>query len=774
MKKTVNNHFHKKIVSIIAIAFSFPLVMYASEIHVSIKGNDANNGTKEKPLRTIQAAVDKINPGDICIIHNGTYRENIKIKRSGDATAAITIRAAKGEHPVISGLDVLDLKWNSTEKKGIYVADYKNNNFEQIFFDGKPLLEARWPNVPRDKNGDWDFFSPNQWAIVDSTGNHYGTVKDSRLAATSWDINGARAVLNVCHQFFTWTRTVKGYIPKSDTFNYPKDLGKSIKARDESGASLVFNDDRYYLVGKKEFLDVPGEWYYDKEKQLLYLYTPDGINPEKKLVEVKNRYYSLTAEDDKNFIIIDGITFFGTAFRFGKDQNHRSNHLLFENNKVIYSSWTEFLNMPDDDERARLDKNFPTINADNVILSNNVFSYGSLSALFINGVNNVIENNVFNDFDLSSSLVYPALLVSKNSAGFEGKGGKAIVRYNTIYNSGGILTQICQNDNDVYLNDLYNAFRSCYGGNRDVSALYTQSIYCRGTRFHHNWVHDSYGGTPPLDWNGGIGIRGDDNTCGLTVDHNVVWNMGSTGIMMKNRINANPEDRNQVFNNTIFKHSFYNPIKNAIIVTTDNVSQKLKEDVAVIHNENEYSLINNNLAETITGGWFQKKIGKVANISNNCTGEKVEINLENTDQFDFRPKLTSISILDKGKLLSGYTTFVFGNAPDIGAYERGDNMYWIPGRREVKATCPIVADGAKTPANRDVLMWRPAYNAIAHEVYFGTNKDQLQLKSKFEGEKNVFQLSSLVEGKKYFWRVDAVMQDGSVVKGDVWSFNVEN
>ena len=774
MKDLINKYFNRKVVSIIAIAFSLPLVMYANEIHVSINGNDANIGTKEKPLRTIQAAVDKINPGDICIIHNGTYRENIKIKNSGDATASITIRAAMGEHPIISGLDVLDLKWKATDKKGIYVAEYKNSNLEQLFIDGKPLLEARWPNVPKDKNGDWDFFSPDQWAIVDSTGNHYGTIKDRNLAATGWNVTGAAAVLNVCHQFFTWTRIVEGHNAGSDSFNYPKNLGKSIKPADETGAGLKFNDDRYYLVGKKEFLDAPGEWFYDKEKKQLYLYTTDGINPEKKLLEVKTRYYSLTAEDDKNFIIIDGITFFGTAFRFGKDQNHRSHHLLFENNKVLYSSWTEFLNMPDDDARVKLDKNFPTIHSDNVILSTNMFSYGSLSALFINGFNNVIENNVFNDFDLSSSLVYPTLVVSKNSAGFEGKGGKAIVRYNTIYNSGGILTQIAQNDNDVYLNDLHDAFKSCYGGNRDVSALYTQSIYCKGTRFHHNWVHDSYGGTPPLDWNGGIGIRGDDNTCGLTVDHNVVWNMGSAGIMMKNRINPNPEDRNQVFNNTIFKHSIYNPIKNAIIVTTDNVSKKLNENVDVQHNENEYSLINNNLAETITGGWFQKKIGKVADISNNCIGEIVETNLENADLLDFRPKSTATSILDKGKLIPGYTSAVFGNAPDIGAYERGDEIYWIPGRREIKATCPIVADNANINESRDALMWKPAYNAVAHQVYFGTIKEQLPLKSKLNGDKNIFKLPSLVEGKKYFWRVDAIMNDGSVVKGDVWSFNVKN
>ena len=148
-----------------------PIAIFARVLHVSPIGNDANPGTLEEPLSTIQAAVSKIQAGDICIIHNGTYRENINIKNSGTAVAPIIIQAAKGENPVISGLDILNLKWKATDKKGIFVADYHNDNFEQLFMYGKPMLEARWPNVPRDKNGDWVFFSPDMWAAVDTIGN---------------------------------------------------------------------------------------------------------------------------------------------------------------------------------------------------------------------------------------------------------------------------------------------------------------------------------------------------------------------------------------------------------------------------------------------------------------------------------------------------------------------------------------------------------------------------------------------------------------------------
>ena len=162
----------------------------------------------------------------------------------------------------------------------------------------------------------------------------------------------------------------------------------------------------------------------------------------------------------------------------------------------------------------------------------------------------------------------------------------------------------------------------------------------------------------------------------------------------------------------------------------------------------------------------------LAEYSNNCTGESVEANLENPLFYDFRPKPTASHVINKGKLITGYTNSIIGSAPDIGAYEFGDSIYWIPGRREAKASNPILPDGATTMDNRDVLMWRPAYNAVTHQVYFGPANGQLQLKGTFEGELNVFKLPILAQGQKYYWRVDAIMPNGSIVKGDVWNFRI--
>jgi Right handed beta helix region len=446
----------------------------AADRYVATTGSDATGiGTIGSPYQTIQKAFNVAAAGDIIHVRGGTYRETVTlIGKSGSAGNPITLRNYAGEPVVISGLDAPALTWASTTLRGVtapvYVATYAGAAFDQMFFNGKPLLEARWPNVPRDPNGDWDFYSPSVWAAVNASGNTYGTMVDSDLATASgpagWNrsISGVRAVLNVDHQYTTWTRRVSSHVAGTGTFNYPTNLGSTVSLPDETGSAASYNDDRYYLVGEKEFLDAPGEWYFDAASRLLYLCPPGGVNPNTAVVEIKSRNTSFAADQNSKYLTVEGITFFGTAFSFGKSPTSRSSNIIFRNNTVLYPCWTEWLGMPDGDPHVNDEGNYPVIQADNSVVANNTFAYGMTAALLSNGWDNLIENNLVHDFDYSSSLTTPPLQVSRNWAFYAGTGGRAIVRYNTIYNSGGILLQVGQPDNDVYQNQLYNAFRACW------------------------------------------------------------------------------------------------------------------------------------------------------------------------------------------------------------------------------------------------------------------------------------------------------------------------
>ncbi len=76
----------------------------AKEYHVSVNGSDANKGSKAKPFKTIQAAADAAQPGDVITVHAGTYRERVNPPRGGVSDKKrIVYQAAKGEKVVIKG-----------------------------------------------------------------------------------------------------------------------------------------------------------------------------------------------------------------------------------------------------------------------------------------------------------------------------------------------------------------------------------------------------------------------------------------------------------------------------------------------------------------------------------------------------------------------------------------------------------------------------------------------------------------------------------------------
>lgn len=63
-------------------------------LDVATNGNDANPGTAAKPLKTVQAAINKATPGTTIKIHKGTYNQQLIIRKSGKPGAPITMTAA--------------------------------------------------------------------------------------------------------------------------------------------------------------------------------------------------------------------------------------------------------------------------------------------------------------------------------------------------------------------------------------------------------------------------------------------------------------------------------------------------------------------------------------------------------------------------------------------------------------------------------------------------------------------------------------------------------
>jgi hypothetical protein len=95
---------------------------------VTPKGSDSNNGRPAAPWRTIQHAVDGVNPGDTVLVKTGTYHELVRFNRSGSETAGfITLKNAPGESPVMDGAGLVD-----GGKKEVVLVMIENQNYVRV------------------------------------------------------------------------------------------------------------------------------------------------------------------------------------------------------------------------------------------------------------------------------------------------------------------------------------------------------------------------------------------------------------------------------------------------------------------------------------------------------------------------------------------------------------------------------------------------------------------------------------------------------------------
>jgi len=94
--------------SSLAIAFLLLAPLAARDFHVSVNGDDKNDGSSTKPFRTISAAARAAQPGDVITVQGGTYRERVTPPRGGDSEERrIVYQAAPGETVIIKGSEMI-------------------------------------------------------------------------------------------------------------------------------------------------------------------------------------------------------------------------------------------------------------------------------------------------------------------------------------------------------------------------------------------------------------------------------------------------------------------------------------------------------------------------------------------------------------------------------------------------------------------------------------------------------------------------------------------
>jgi len=282
----------------LAIIVSFGLLtqsLSANQFHVSIKGSDSNVGSASKPLRTISAAAQLAQPGDVITVHQGTYRERVNPPRGGlSDSKTIVYQAAKGEQVVIKGSEVVtgwkqvrDGVWkveipntffaNYNPYKDLISGDWfnprgRNHHTGEVYLNGNALFEdvsLDKINEPGKKNwycqsddqytyiwANFDDLNPNEQLVEinvrptcfypDKPGRNYITIRGFQMsqAATQWAAPTAEQIGLI------GTHWSKGWIIENNRISDSKCVGITLGKDRESGHNKLESADGYNKVVK--------------------------------------------------------------------------------------------------------------------------------------------------------------------------------------------------------------------------------------------------------------------------------------------------------------------------------------------------------------------------------------------------------------------------------------------------------------------------------------------------------------------------------------------
>ena len=726
------------VIALLAIILAAGTVQ-GREYYVAVDGSDSDPGTLEQPFRTIRKAAGVVRNGDTCYVRSGSYHETVALEDlHGTADQPIVFAAHKDENVILDGSEPITSQW--VKHQGSIYKTTLEKDIWQLFYHGRMMMAARWPNARFEDESIWD--QDRTWAHGGRESS-YGTMvtrtDDGRpdLAATGKDFTGAIAVLNV-GKWISFSRKVLRHEAGSGVFNYSPNFHAWLDQ------PYMWDDhhkdcQRYYLECHLNCLDAPGEWYYNPESKELFFWPPDGKNPADN-VRGQTQEYAFDVSKSSH-VTISGFKFFGTTFRLLD-----SHHCTVEDCDLIYYAHSKRMLGVEDwpagsgpDGWTAFTRNEGSYNT----IRNCKFEYADGAAFISKGHHHTVDNVLVHDIDWSGCGMWDLWYRASDDTTY---------RRITAYNCG---ASECIEGGRRTLVEFCNFGPHIGDLQQDGAIVQISPPFQPGTIIRYNWIH----GSPKFGIRADFWPYTDPPSRGfgrdMTVHHNVVWGIGKR-VTDKPAIHLEGNEH-FAYNNTVYGNDVTD------ICLADATFWKIPDS-------NDKTVVKNNAAFYIGMTRQPSEVEPRGIIQNNWNGNVWE-QLRDPANRDFRPRDGS-DLIDTGVPIDG----VPGEVPDIGAYEHGTEHYWIPGYQSKQASNPIPADRAKNAKPDTHLIWLEGYKTNSHDVYFGVSKESVERANResqeFKGNQrnNIFAPGELKPGVTYYWRIDAVGEAYGRVTGSMWQF----
>lgn len=252
---------------------------------VAPTGDDRNPGTEAQPLATIRRARDAVREfrkgqpdrGALVLIRGGTYRLEEPLvfgpEDSGHEGAPVTYAAYPGEQPVLSG--GRQITGFQPGPNGLWTAKVPAVRggpwrFEQLYVNGRRAVRARTPNRF------YFYMNALRRRGVDPATGQPAKPDDRTFLANPQDLAPLTAlpperlrdvVVASYHSWHISRQYIASLMPEKNVVVLTGTCGVPF--------FTYTQNERYFLENYREALDVPGEWFLDRDNTLYYKPLPE-------------------------------------------------------------------------------------------------------------------------------------------------------------------------------------------------------------------------------------------------------------------------------------------------------------------------------------------------------------------------------------------------------------------------------------------------------------------------------------------------------------------
>lgn len=526
---------------VLLLAVGAPL--WAADWFAGPAGNDANPGSPDQPLASIQAGVNKLRPGDTLFVRGGVYRETVVFPISGTAEKPIAVRAVPGEVVIVSGCDPLTGWVLHDAAKRIWKASMPwtlGLGRNQLFTGDRVLIEARFPNRPAlglemyvaDLSPLWPTFG--EFSIPKETRVSRPGRVVSKLLEGQPDNFWKGAIYQGVH-FEGWCAQT-GIIESSKSGEI--DVGDRTQgwwfgSAYDGKFPQDHEEGRGMIVGHFNALDQPGEWHW--QDHTVYLIPADGGGPQD--IEAKRRQVAFDLSD-RSHIRIEGLNIRAASLRL-----ENSVGCVVDRCQLAYlTHYTHQYNA------GQIEKGRDTVKSgetgiyvsgrDNAFLNCGV-RYSAGAGFYVRGYHHTIHNCLIDEIGYVGHYLNAITDAVGDFPNYENflVGGHCVT-FNTMRNAGRHFFNIYGNGTSLasrtrgpmdYAATLF-AHNHLYNGmllTRDAG--FVTGYFCSGgtlngrnTQIAYNVMHDYYD-LSAMRWNKLGMVYLDEGTCNVDLHHNLLW-----------------------------------------------------------------------------------------------------------------------------------------------------------------------------------------------------------------------------------------------------------